>query len=135
LTELTTKSKLITETEVLRCLADEKSLRMIEKIHDGLPVAIGSMNLTRKQYYSRLSKLVAVDLVHKSMGKYRLTSLGKIIWGFRELLATTIGEDYWKFTAIDSLTNANLRLPAEEQIKIISSLIENENLTELLLEH
>jgi hypothetical protein len=124
----------VSESEVLSCLADEKSLQMIKMIHDGLPVTVGGMNLTRKQYYSRLSKLIRVNLVLKSNGRYRLTSLGKVIWGFRELLATAITNDYWKFTAIDYLTHANPSLPLEEQIKIISSLIESENLKEILLD-
>jgi hypothetical protein len=103
-------------------LGDEKSLRMFRTIYDGLPFTIGGMNLTRKQYYSRLYTIINAGLVDKSNGRYKATSFGKVVHGFLDLLGSTLAKDYWKFTAIDSLTNANSSLPADERIEIISSL-------------
>jgi hypothetical protein len=69
------------------------------------------------------------------MEGYKATSFGKVVHGFLDLLGSTLAKDYWKFTAIDSLTNANSPLPADERIEIISSLIDSIDTKEILLEH
>ena len=46
------------------------------------------VKITRKQYYSRLSKLVKTDLIKRNRGKYVLTPFGEVIYmvqlGFSE---------------------------------------------------
>lgn len=121
--------------ELLSCLADEKTAEIFKKIHDDEPFTVTSMKLTRKQYHSRLSKMIKVNLVYRLAGKYRLTSLGKIVYGCVELVASTLGEDYWRLKAIDSLCTANTLLPLDERTRIISTLIGNENIKQILLSH
>ena len=123
----------VTESELMRCIADEKSLQMFRTIYDGLPVIISGMNMTRKQYYSRLKMIVDANLVDKSNGRYNVTSLGKIVHGFLDFLETALAKDYWKYAAIDSLTNADLPLPAEERAKIVTSIMESKDTAEVLL--
>jgi hypothetical protein len=50
-----------------------------------------SVKLSRKQYYSKLSKLVKVDLIKRKSGRYLLTPFGRVIYdvqlGFGDAVA------------------------------------------------
>ena len=39
------------------------------------------VKLSRKQYYSTISKLIKVDLIKRKSGKYLLTPFGRVIYG------------------------------------------------------
>jgi hypothetical protein len=39
------------------------------------------VKLSRKQYYSAISKLIKVDLIKRKSGKYLLTPFGRVIYG------------------------------------------------------
>jgi hypothetical protein len=120
----------VNESDMLKCLCDEKSLRLFRAIHDDLPVTITGLDLTRKQYYSRIKMMVDANLVDRSNGRYALTSLGKILNGFLDFLHIALTKNYWKFIAIDSLTTANYPLPVEEQTRIITSIMEANDIAE-----
>ena len=112
-----------TVSDVWRCLADKKSLDILRSIHESQPISIIDLNLSRKQYYSRLAKLSRCNLVYRSGGKYTVTSLGKIAYGVVQRIAA-LEKDYWKFVAIDALESvANIRISNEERKKIICSII------------
>jgi hypothetical protein len=49
-----------------------------ERISNGTSNYI--VKITRKQYYSRLSKLVKTDLIKRKGGKYVLTPFGEVIY-------------------------------------------------------
>ena len=115
----------ISESELLGCLADEKSLEMFKKIYDELPVTIISLKLTRNQYYSRLAKMTKVRLVYKSNGEYRVTSLGKVVYGFRQLLQIVL-DNQSKLKAIDFLQMQD-EIPREELDTIIENLLNGNN--------
>ena len=116
-----------TESDVWRCLADNKSLDILRSIHESQPISIIDLNLSRKQYYSRLAKLSRCNLVYRSGGKYTVTSLGKIAYG------AVLEKDYWKFVAIDALESvANIQISNEERKKIICSIIKDMQTREIL---
>ena len=117
----------IDESDLIRCIADEKSLRLFRAIYDGRPVTISGMNLTRKQDHSRLQMIVDAKLVERSNGRYAVTSLGKVVHGFLDFLETALTKDYWKYIAIDSVTDADPPLPVEEQTQIVSSIMEGKD--------
>ncbi len=64
---------------VLRTIADDKSLELFATV---AAETIDSKNLknriklTRKQYYSRLSRMTRAGLVRRKNGKYILTTFG-----------------------------------------------------------
>lgn len=115
----------ISESELLSCLADEKSLETFKQIYDELPVTITSLKLTRKQYYPRLAKMTKVRLVYKSNGGYRVTSLGKVVYGFRQLLQIVL-DNQSKLKAIDFLQMQD-EIPREELDTIIENLLNGNN--------
>ena len=127
-------AKTQTSATVLRTIADDKSLELFRTIAQG---TINSENLksktklTRKQYYSRLSRITKAGLVRKKSGKYLLTAFGKIVYDSQTTVETAL-ISYWKLKAIDSLEMSN-ELPKEEQQKLIDALLDNQGLKEILV--
>jgi hypothetical protein len=126
---------MISIADVLDTISDDRSLVLFNTIalsnSDGRDILISKLNLTRKQYYSRISKLVKVDLVVRRNGKYFLTSLGKIVYDAQKIIGNAVG-DYWKLKAVDTLEITD-QMPKEEYNKIINALIENEKIKEGLI--
>jgi len=126
---------MISIADVLDTISDDKSLVLFNTIalsnSDGSDILISKLNLTRKQYYSRISKLVKVDLVVRRNRKYFLTSLGKIVYDAQKIIGNAVG-DYWKLKAVDTLEITD-QMPKEEYNKIINALIENEKIKEGLI--
>jgi predicted transcriptional regulator len=60
------------------------------------------MKITRKQYYSRLFKLVQSGLVKRKENKYFLTSLGMVMYDAQKTIENALN-NYWKIRAVDSL--------------------------------
>src|SRR5919197_1488522 len=123
-----------TVASVLRSIADEKSLELFRTV---ALETIDSKNLksrtrlTRKQYYSRLSRMTRTGLVRKKNGKYILTTFGKIVYESQTTVENALN-NYWKLKAIDSLETSN-ELPQEEQQKLIETLLDNQEIKEILV--
>jgi predicted transcriptional regulator len=123
-----------TAAAVLRSIADEKSLQLFKTI---ALETIDSRNLksktrlTRKQYYSRLSRMTRTGLIRKKKGKYILTTFGKIVYEYQATIDNALN-NYWKLKAIDSLETSN-ELPKEEQQKLIDTLLDNKEIKGILV--
>src|SRR5918999_1998317 len=118
---------------VLKTIADDKSLELfsivaLEKI-DSRKLK-SKMRVTRKQYYSRLSRMTKAGLVRRKNGKYILTTFGKIVYESKVTIENAL-TNYWKLKAIDSLETSN-EVPKEEQQKLIETLLENEKIKAIL---
>jgi predicted transcriptional regulator len=126
---------LISTVDILNALADYNALvlfRTIAATRDSSNILISKMNLSRKQYYSRMSRLMNAGLVKRQNGKYILTSLGKVIHEAEKSIETALVHDYWKLKTIDSLETCE-DLPMEELHKIIESLIKDQKIKESVL--
>ena len=72
-----------TADKVLTAISDKESLELFRFIatnsedSDSLRT---KTNLTRKQYYSRLSRMTKAGLVKRNKGKHCLTVFGKVIY-------------------------------------------------------
>jgi predicted transcriptional regulator len=123
-----------TAAAVLRSIADDKSLELFRTV---ALETIDSKNLknrtrlTRKQYYSRLSRMTRTGLVRKKNSKYILTTFGKIVYESQMTVENALN-NYWKLKAIDSLETSN-ELPQEEQRKLIETLLDNQEIKEILV--
>jgi predicted transcriptional regulator len=119
---------------VLRAIADDKSMELFSTV---ALETIDSKNLksrtklTRKQYYSRLSRMIKVGLVRRKNGKYILTTFGKIVYESKVTIENAL-INYWKLKAIDSLETSN-EVPKEEQQKLIEALLDNEEIRGILV--
>jgi predicted transcriptional regulator len=118
---------------VLRTIADDKSIELFTTV---ALETIDSKNLkkrtklTRKQYYSRLSRMTSAGLVRRKNGKYILTTFGRIVYDSKVTIENALS-NYWKLKAIDSLETSN-EVPKEEQQKLIETLLENEKIKAIL---
>ena len=123
-----------TTATVLRTISDDKSMDLFKTIAVG---SIDSENLkgktklTRKQYYSRLSRMTKAGLVRKKSGKYTLTAFGKVVYDSETTVDSAL-VNFWKLKAIDSLEMSN-ELPKEEQQKLIDTLLDNQELKGILV--
>ena len=121
---------MVTESQVLSCLADDKCVELLSVIKDGQTLSFADLKLTRKQFYSRLHTLVACNLVSKANGKYRLTSFGKVVFDWHLVLMQAASEEYWKLRALDILNLSNI--PNSERAKIQDALVKNEKLRQFI---
>jgi predicted transcriptional regulator len=118
---------------VLRTIADDKSIELFTTV---ALETIDSKNLknrtklTRKQYYSRLSRMTSAGLVRRKNGKYILTTFGRIVYDSKVTIENALN-NYWKLKAIDSLETSN-EVPKEEQQKLIETLLDNEKIKAIL---
>jgi hypothetical protein len=128
-------------TDVLKKISDDKALTLFY----GIAVSNGDrdthlreMNLTMKQYYSRLSGLMNAGLVRRDKGKYSLTLVGKIVYDAHLNIGKALSS-YWKLKAIESikmLSSSPLSgagFSKEELTQLINTLIDNPFLKDFLI--
>lgn len=123
-------------SEVIKSMSDDKSLFIFSSIFlasaDSSETLRTQLNLTRKEYYSRITRLTRAGSVKRQKGRYLVTAFGKVIYNAQKLLATAV-KNYWKLGAIDCLGVANDNImPKEEQNKIIDLMIGNQQIREIL---
>jgi hypothetical protein len=126
-------SGLQTVNHVLAAIADKQSLdifRYIALANGDSDNLRGKINLTRKQYYSRLSRMTKAGLVKRKNGKHYLTAFGKVIYDAQTTVEKAVN-NYWKLKAVDSLELSD-ELPKEERIKLIDNLLDNKEIKEIL---
>ena len=84
----------VSRTEILDSIKDDKSLRLLNSIAKGEESDTESLsippNISRKEYYLRMSKFVKTGIVTRRQGKYVLTSFGKVIYELQLLLVEAI---------------------------------------------
>src|SRR5947209_10428094 len=71
-------------SDTLRALSDDKSLVLFNMVAFTLArntaVVMNRLGLTRKQYYSRMNRLINAGLVMRKSSEYFLTSFGKVVY-------------------------------------------------------
>ena len=124
---------LYTADNVLAAISDKQSLDLFRYIADtnGDSDALrAKINLTRKQYYSRLSRMTKVGLVKRKNGKHFLTAFGKVVYDAQKTIEKAV-DIFWKLKAIDSLELSG-ELPQEERAKLIDNLLDNKEIKQIL---
>ena len=119
---------------ILSTIADDKSLVLFNTIAiagGDSDILITRLDVTRKQYYSRISALMKTGLISRKDRQYMLTSLGKIVYD-AQLMIGRATNTYWKLKAIDSIETEH-KLPADERNKIINTLLDNQDIVKILV--
>ncbi|MDQ3971796.1 MAG: hypothetical protein M3227_08915 [Thermoproteota archaeon] len=109
--------------DILNALSDEKALEIFKIIalsNCDSSILITKTELSLKQYYSKMDRLIKAGLVIKKDGNYCLTSFGKVFYNL-QITAENALSSYWKLKAIDSFDN----LSKEEYHRFIEILIDN----------
>ena len=118
---------------VLAAISDKQSLdlfRYIAGTNADSDTLRAKLNLTRKQYYSRLSRMTKVGLVKRKNGKHFLTAFGKVVYDAQTTIEKAV-TNFWKLKAVDSLEMSD-ELPREEIVKLIDVLLDNNEIKEIL---
>jgi hypothetical protein len=124
-------------TDILKKISDDKALTLFNSIavsHADGNTRIREMNLSKKQYYSRLSGLMDAGLIRRLKGKYSLTLIGKIVYDAHLNLGRALSY-YWKLKAIESIemSSPGTRLAKEELTQLIDALIDNHFIKDFLI--
>jgi hypothetical protein len=121
---------------ILKKISDDKALMLFNSIalnRDNSRVPLKEMNLSTKQYYSRISGLTSAGLIKKRQGQYGLTALGKVVYNAHTLIGKALNY-YWKMKAIESIqTSSSQELAREDMLNLIQSLIDNHQVRDVLL--
>src|ERR687891_1343491 len=128
--------KLISIVDILKKTSDDKALTLFNSIaiSDGDKyISLKEMNLTTKQYYSRIAGLTNAGLIKRHKGKYSLTLLGKVFYDSQMMIGKAL-KDYWKLKAIESIEmSSGATLPEGELIQLIDVLITNHHIKNILM--
>ena len=119
---------------IFRALSDDKSLTLFNTValSPGNSNSLTrNLNVSRKQYYTKMENICKQGLVARKNGRYYLTTMGKIIYELQKVIGTAVN-DYWKLKAIDSLRIQD-QLPEDEIAKLVDTLVENQGLRDIIL--
>jgi hypothetical protein len=119
-------------TSVLKKISDDKTLVLFNSIavssETDRYIPIKQMNLSTKQYYSRISGLTDAGLVKKRKGKYFLTLLGKVVYEVQMIIGKTLSYS-WKLKVIESIEVST----SEERTQLIDALIDNHQIKDIFM--
>lgn len=123
-------------TYLLRNISDDKALILFKSIaisKGDKYIPLREMNLTTKQYYSRISGLIAAGLIRRHRGRYFLTLLGKVVYYSQMTIGKTLSY-YWKLIAIESIgMSSDTKHREEEIIQLINALIDDHTIKDILI--
>jgi hypothetical protein len=134
--------KAIKVADIMRSISSTSSLLLFNSIAiaDGKSdLLISKLNLTRKQFYSKMSYLMKCGLVNRRNGKYILTSFGKVIYNYKLDIETVLNYQ-WKLEALDSILLSQSSsaahnkpiIPLEEKANLVDKLIDNNKIKEIV---
>ncbi len=127
---------MVSVVEILEAISDVKSLKLFNSIatkggnSEDLSV---QLKLSRKEYYSRMSRLMKTGMVKRKNGKHFLTAFGKVIYDAQVTVKKAV-ESYWKLKAIDSIDLSD-EITVKERDKLIQTLLDDVEIREILSKH
>ncbi|HEX5979023.1 MAG TPA: hypothetical protein VFY68_17195 [Nitrososphaeraceae archaeon] len=121
---------------LLKNISDDKTLTLFNSIavsNGERYVPLKEMNLTTKQYYSRIAGLKNAGLIKRHKGIFLLTLLGKVVNDVQMTMGKALTY-YWKLKAIESVeSSSNVEIPKEELTQLINTLIDNHLIKDILI--
>jgi hypothetical protein len=121
---------------IFNSLSDEQSVLLFTTIATKSISSVelrSKISLTRKQYYSKLSRMVRVGLIKRRSGKLVVTTLGKIVYELQKVVQDAYN-NHWKLKVLDSIEISE-ELPREERKKLMDNLIDDSRLKQILSEY
>jgi len=121
---------------ILKKISDDKTLTLFNSIavaDSNKYIPLKEMNLTTKQYYSRISGLLNAGLIKRHKGKYSLTLLGKVVYDSHMTIGKTLAY-HWKLKAIESIEmSSGNKIPEHELTQLVTALIDNHYIKDILM--
>ena len=124
---------MISVSDTVSAISNDKSLVLFNTIAlagGDSGIFISRLNLTRKQYYSRMSDLTNAGLILRKNGRYFVTSFGKVVYEAQVLIGKA-ASILFEAKAIDSIETS--QFPAAGRSKIIDTLIDDSEIKEILV--
>jgi hypothetical protein len=124
-------------TSGLKVISDEKALVLFNNIvipdnNNGI-ISLKKVNLSQRQYYSKISGFLKAGLIKRHKGMYIPTLLGRIVYDSLTVIEEALSH-YWKLRVIDQIEMSNFGLPTEEVMtRLINVLIDNHRIKEVLM--
>ena len=133
--------------DVLKSVSDDKSLSILQAIaaaaivvsdngsinsnnnNNNEQIRLKELDLTTKQYYTRISAMIESDLIKKRGRRYYLTPFGKVIYCCT-MIAKNALKNYYKLKAVE--VNEDSGFSDEEISKLADALIDNQHVKEFL---
>jgi hypothetical protein len=127
------KSYNIHLADVLKSISDDKSLSIFHLIGNVNPtgemINLKQLDISCKQYYSRISGMMAAGLIKRQRGRYYLTPFGKVIYCCT-MIAKNALDNYYNLKAVESTEGSDFS--HEEFNKLLDALIDNKQVKEFL---
>ena len=118
-------------SDVLDAVSNDASLELFKLIaltNGSSELLRSKMRITRKQYYSRLYRLVRCGLVKRKDDIYFLTALGRVLYEAQATIESAL-INYWRIKVVDSL---EVGIPKVEQKRVIETLIKDQQIKNIL---
>ena len=132
---------MISTIDILSALSDDKALILFSTIALGkcydFKTLIKRMGITQSQYYFRLRRITNMGLVKRENGKYRVTTLGNVVYEAVSVVGIALSHN-WALNAIELVLSSS---SAADSIKdksmltsmLIDSLIDDNQLKKILI--
>jgi hypothetical protein len=123
---------------ILKKISDDKALVLFNSIAVSTDnerlIPLREMNLSTKQYYSRIAGLTNAGLIKRHKGRRSLTMLGHVVYDSQVMIGKTLSY-YWKLKAIESIemSATTSGLPNEEKTQLINALIDNHQIKDIIM--
>jgi predicted transcriptional regulator len=126
--------KKLSIVDVFNALSDETSLNLFNTISindaDSEELVTG-LELSKRQYYNRISDLRTASLISRQKGKYRLTSFGRVIYNIYKL-AEKATNSQWRLQAVDAICADNV--DGADNMRIIDILLDDIEIRKVLFQ-
>jgi hypothetical protein len=122
-------------TSVLKVISDEKALVLFNNIvvsdNNGF-ISLKKINLSPRQYYSKISGFQKTGLIKRRKGQYIPTLLGKAVYDSQMVIEEALSH-YWKLKFIDEIETSHSDLSIEDVKRLINDLIDNHRIKDVLM--
>ncbi len=130
---------MVSAINAISAISNEKSLSLFKAValsgNYDRNMLMTKLNLSRRQYYIYMKRLVDVGLIKRSGGKYRITLFGEVVFNAYAKIETVVKE-YWKLKALElmmwSVHSRNLSI--QERRMVIDKLIDNPEIKDTLIQ-
>ena len=123
----------VSKLQVLKVISDRISIDIVTAISNNVTNSDNIMqilDLTRKQYYSRCSRLSNIGLVSKQNGEMMITSFGRLVYNAQLKIANAFSHSS-QLRMIDAI-KSHSGLSEDQQKIIIDKLLDDSQLRNLV---
>jgi predicted transcriptional regulator len=126
---------MVSISEIYDAICDDRALKLFDAIatNGGKSGHLSEqLDLSRKEYYSRMSRLIKTGMVKRKNGTHFLTAFGEIVYDAQVTIKKAV-QSYWKLKAIDSIDSSD-EISEIERKNLLDTLLEDGEIKTILLQ-